>query len=177
MQQSHETRLCLRRQQVADLSDDAPLRRGATPIHRKIGQETVVIVERGNQVRAGKNVARSEVFENSSRLDYLVRHARIHFRVGHHIEARRTRSGTPPPPCVSFRRLTQPTGYQSEDRQLERLRRPAQAASRSPMPTRFEHVSNPPRILASFPSGVACPPWLGCATWKVRSASFLFCCI
>src|ERR1019366_5767507 len=160
MQQSHETRLCLRRQQVADLSDNAPLRRGAAPIHRKTVQETVVIIEGGNQVRAGKNVARSEVFENSSRLDYLVRYARIHFRVGHHIEARRTRGGMPPLPTVSFRRLSEPTGYQNEDRQLEKLRRHAQAASRSPMTKRFEHVSKPTRILASFPSGVACPPWL-----------------
>src|ERR1035441_1940018 len=95
MQQSHETRLYLRRQQVADLSDNAPLRRGAVPIHRKIVQETVVIIEGGYQVRAGKNVARSQVFENSSRLGYLVRHARIHFRAAHHIEARWTRDGAP----------------------------------------------------------------------------------
>src|ERR1035441_5886519 len=122
MQQSHETRLYLRRQQVADLSDNAPLRRGAVPIHRKIVQETVVIIEGGNQVRAGKNVARSQVFENSARLDYLVRYARIHFHVGHHIEARRTRDGTPPLPTVSFRRLSEPTGYQNEDRPLEKLR-------------------------------------------------------
>src|ERR1039458_668200 len=153
MQQSHETRLCLRRQQVADLSDNAPLRRGAAPIHRKIVQEAVVIIEGGNQVRAGKNVARSQVFENSPRLDYLVRYARIHFRVGHHIEARRTRGGTPLP-TVSFRRLSEPAGYQNEDRQLAKLRRPAQAASRSQMTTRFEHVGKPPRILASFSSGV-----------------------
>src|ERR1039458_5130231 len=111
MQQSHETRLCLRRQQVADLSDNAPLRRGAAPIHRKIVQEAVVIIERGNQVRAGKNVARSQVSENSPRLDYLVRYARIHFRVGHHVEARRTRDGTSLLRTVSFHRLSAPTSY------------------------------------------------------------------
>src|ERR1035441_2007161 len=113
MQQLHKTRLYLRRQQVADLSDNAPLRRGAAPIHRKIVQETVVIIEGGNQVRAGKNVARSQVFENSSRLGYLVRYARIHFRAGHHIEARWTRGGTPLP-TVSFRRLSEPTGRSEE---------------------------------------------------------------
>src|ERR1035441_8120791 len=159
MQQSHETRLYLRRQQVADLSDNAPLRRGAVPIHRKIVQETVVIIEGGYQVRAGKNVARSQVFENSSRLGYLVRHARIHFRAGHHIEARWTRDGAPLA-TVSFRRLSEPTGYQNEDRQLEKLRRHAQAASTSPMTKGFEHVSKPANILASFPFGVACPQWL-----------------
>src|ERR1035437_7566320 len=151
MQQSHESRLCLGRQQVADLSDNAPLRRGAAPIRRKIVQETVVIIERGNQVRAGKNVARGQVVENSPRLGYLVRYTRIHFRVGYHVEARRTRDGTPPLGTVSFRRLSEPTGYQNESRQLEKLRRHAQADSRSPMGTRSEHVSKPARILASFP--------------------------
>ena len=68
VQQLHETRLGLGRQQVADLSDNAPLRRGIAPIRRKIVQETIVIIERGNQVRAGKNIARGQVFENSLRL-------------------------------------------------------------------------------------------------------------
>jgi hypothetical protein len=47
--------------------------------------------------------------------------------------------------------LSEPTGYQNESRQLEKLRRHAQAAWISPMATRSEHVSKPARILASFP--------------------------
>src|SRR5664279_4025319 len=94
MQQSHKARLTLGRQHITDLCDDAALRVGTVPVHRVTTQETIVVIDCGDQVRTEQEVFRIQVAEDLSRLGHLFSYLRFNFRRGLHVQAQWTRYRT-----------------------------------------------------------------------------------
>ena len=93
MQESHEARLTFRGQHIGDLPDNAPFRGGAGPVYRKIAQETVVIINRRDQVWAGQEVVRIQVVENPPHLGNFLGHLRFNFRRRLDVLTHGTRNG------------------------------------------------------------------------------------
>ncbi len=98
MQQAHEAGLAVPRQHIADLPDDAPFRVGARPVHRKAREQSVMVINRGNQVGTGEQVIGFEIVEDRLRFHDLGGYPRLDLRRGNHVQGWR-RSPAPMTIC------------------------------------------------------------------------------